>query len=55
MPELPAAVYDERRRVADRVMRLERPDHTLQPAARACLYREPTGALETDRPDRRDV
>ena len=33
MPELLAAVYDELRRVADRVMRLERGDHTLQPTA----------------------
>jgi RNA polymerase sigma-70 factor (ECF subfamily) len=33
MPELLAAVYDELRRVADRVMRLERQDHTLQPTA----------------------
>ena len=33
MPELLAAIYDELRRVADRVMRLERPGHTLQPTA----------------------
>jgi RNA polymerase sigma factor (TIGR02999 family) len=33
MPELLSAVYDELRRVADRVMRLERPGHTLQPTA----------------------
>src|SRR5262245_3385543 len=33
MPELLAAVYDELRRVADRVMQLERSDHTLQPTA----------------------
>lgn len=33
MPELLAAVYDELRHVADRVMRLERDDHTLQPTA----------------------
>ena len=33
MPELLAAVYDELRRVADRVMRVERPGHTLQPTA----------------------
>jgi RNA polymerase sigma factor (TIGR02999 family) len=33
MPELLAAVYDELRRVADRVMRLERGGHTLQPTA----------------------
>lgn len=33
MPELLAAVYDELRRVADRVMRSERDGHTLQPTA----------------------
>jgi RNA polymerase sigma factor (TIGR02999 family) len=33
MPELLAAVYDELRRVADRVMRTEREGHTLQPTA----------------------
>jgi RNA polymerase sigma factor (TIGR02999 family) len=33
MPELLAAIYDELRHVADRVMRLERGDHTLQPTA----------------------
>jgi RNA polymerase sigma factor (TIGR02999 family) len=33
MPELLAAIYDELRLVADRAMRLERPDHTLQPTA----------------------
>lgn len=33
MSELLAAIYDELRRVADRVMRLERGDHTLQPTA----------------------
>lgn len=33
MPELLAAVYDELRRMADRVMRTERDDHTLQPTA----------------------
>lgn len=33
MSELLAAVYDELRRVADRVMRLERREHTLQPTA----------------------
>jgi RNA polymerase sigma factor (TIGR02999 family) len=33
MSELLAAVYDELRQVADRVMRLERPGHTLQPTA----------------------
>jgi RNA polymerase sigma factor (TIGR02999 family) len=33
MPELLAAIYDELRQVADRVMRLERADHTLQPTA----------------------
>lgn len=33
MPELLAAVYDELRQVADRVMRLERQEHTLQPTA----------------------
>lgn len=33
MPELLAAVYDELRRVADRMMRLERDGHTLQPTA----------------------
>jgi RNA polymerase sigma factor (TIGR02999 family) len=33
MPELLAAIYDELRHVADRVMRLERADHTLQPTA----------------------
>jgi RNA polymerase sigma factor (TIGR02999 family) len=33
MPELLSAVYDDLRRVADRVMRLERDGHTLQPTA----------------------
>lgn len=33
MPELLAAVYDELRRTADRVMRSEREGHTLQPTA----------------------
>jgi RNA polymerase sigma factor (TIGR02999 family) len=33
MPELLSAIYDELRQVADRAMRLERPDHTLQPTA----------------------
>ena len=33
MPELLAAVYDELRRVADRMMRTEREGHTLQPTA----------------------
>jgi RNA polymerase sigma-70 factor, ECF subfamily len=33
MPELLAVVYDELRQVADRVMRSERDDHTLQPTA----------------------
>jgi RNA polymerase sigma factor (TIGR02999 family) len=33
MPELLSAIYDELRQVADRAMRQERPDHTLQPTA----------------------
>jgi RNA polymerase sigma-70 factor, ECF subfamily len=33
MPELLAIVYDELREMADRVMRTERDDHTLQPTA----------------------
>lgn len=33
MPELLAVVYDELRQVADRVMRTERDNHTLQPTA----------------------
>jgi RNA polymerase sigma factor (TIGR02999 family) len=33
MPELLAAVYEELRHVADRVMRVERDGHTLQPTA----------------------
>ena len=33
MQELMVLVYDELRRMADRFLRQERPDHTLQPTA----------------------
>src|SRR5262249_6041327 len=52
---LVAAIYDELRRIASRLMRRERPDHTLQGSAlvNEALLRLLSGAALADAPDRR--
>jgi RNA polymerase sigma factor (TIGR02999 family) len=52
---LVAAIYDELRRIASRLMRRERPDHTLQGSAlvNEALLRLLSGEALADAPDRR--